>query len=189
MLTLPLPFQPTGGHRCWAGRFVRADSCAILCPQYWTKQHAAYNTRSPDPCRILPPFLLQFLKPTFLETPRDTLSSTECPLEGHLTAGKSGKDAEMTCVSLHFPPHTQLGSREACVTSLLPLFLSHRFPFTKEEIRARAPLSTARCIPERKQEVSVCLKGLTNVRGFLWRMWLRGLGSWVRTWGRQRSRV
>lgn len=86
---------------------MRADSCAILCPQYWTKQHAAYNTRSPDPCRILPAFLLQFLKPTFLETPRDTLSSTECPLEGHLTAGKSGKGAKMTCVSLHFPPsHT-----------------------------------------------------------------------------------
>lgn len=88
-------------------------SCAILCPQYWNKQHMAYNTRSLDPCWLLPPFLLQFLKPTSLDTPRDTFSSTECPLEGHLTAGKSREDAKMTCVSLHFPPshaarHTQL---------------------------------------------------------------------------------
>lgn len=148
LLTPPLSFQPTSGHRCWTLHESRL-SCAILCPQYWTTQHTAYNIRSPDPCWILPPSLLQFLKPMCLETPRDTFSSTECPLEGHLTAGKSLEDAKMTCVSLHFPPsHTARLEGEACVTSLLPLFLSHRFPFTNEEIRARAPLSTVRCIPE-----------------------------------------
>lgn len=110
---------------------MRADSCAILCPQYWTKQHSAYNTRSPDPCRILPPFLLQFLKPTFLETPRDTLSSTECPLEGHLTAGKSGKDAEMTCVSLHFPPSHTAGEQRGLRHQSPPTFSLPQIPIHK----------------------------------------------------------
>lgn len=65
-----------------------------------------------------------------------------------------------------------------------PLFSLMQVPIHKGRDRGRSFVKHSTVYSGVKKKVSICLKGLMNVRGFLWRMWLRGLGSWVRTWGR-----
>lgn len=77
------------------------------------------------------------------------------------------------------------GRGEVWVTSPLPTFSLMKIPIHKRRDAGKSFIKhTTVYSGVKKKKVSICLKGLMNVRGFLWRMWLRGLGSWVRTWGR-----
>lgn len=163
------------------------------------EQHKAYNTRSLDPCWLLPPFLLQFLKPTSLETPRDTFSSTECPLEGHLTAGKSREDGKMTCVSLHFPPshaarHTAVdcgvaGEQRGLRHQSPPTFSLPQIPIHKRRDPGKSSIKHRAVYSGAKTRSFRLSQGSDERQRLPVEDVAQGLGSWVRTWGRQRSRV
>lgn len=67
-------------------------------------------------------------------------------------------------------------------TGLLPTFSLTQIPIHKRRDTGKSFIKhTTVYSGVKKKKVSICLKGLMNVRGFLWRMWLR---AWVAGPGR-----